>query len=302
MIDVSVVIPAKNRARTLPYCLDSVLSQSCPAKEVLVVDDGSTDQTADVVASYAAKGVRHVALQVGAGAQAARNAGVRAARFPWIAFQDSDDRWLPRKLELQMRALEEQGNTEDLVVHANGRRVDEVTGLVDSLVVSTFEGYCYRRLLTESGPMFPTMLVHRSALERIGLLDPECPSFQEWDTSIMLARSCRFVHVQEELFEWVTHSADTISKDRGRDLRGHEYVLKKHCEEIRTVCGESAWRVAVGDLAWKAARFGDYATASRLVREHLPIGGAWLGRSLLGLRRTPRGGDRLMRAACRLPF
>ncbi|MBL9078203.1 MAG: glycosyltransferase family 2 protein [Planctomycetes bacterium] len=97
---VSVVIPTYNRARLLARAIDSVLAQTQPAAEVLVVDDGSTDDTAAVVARYGTA-VRYLS-QRNAGVSAARNHGVRQARCEWVAFLDSDDFWLPEKLARQL--------------------------------------------------------------------------------------------------------------------------------------------------------------------------------------------------------
>ncbi|MBX3464651.1 MAG: glycosyltransferase family 2 protein [Planctomycetes bacterium] len=97
---VSVVIPTFNRARLLPRAIDSVLAQTLPAAEVIVVDDGSTDDTADVIAGYGDR-VRYL-QQPNAGVSAARNKGIRAARHELIAFLDSDDYWRPGKLAAQV--------------------------------------------------------------------------------------------------------------------------------------------------------------------------------------------------------
>ena len=101
---ISVVIPAYNSAAQLARALDSVLAQTRPAEEILVVDDGSTDATAEVARSYG-DAVRLIA-QANAGAAAARNAGIRAARGTWIAFLDADDEWLPDRLALQTDILD----------------------------------------------------------------------------------------------------------------------------------------------------------------------------------------------------
>ncbi len=100
---VSVVIPTYNRARLVGRAIDSVLAQSYQDIEILVVDDGSTDDTAAVVARYG-EPVRYLP-QANAGVGAARNVGVRAARHELIAFLDSDDYWLPGKLAAQVAAM-----------------------------------------------------------------------------------------------------------------------------------------------------------------------------------------------------
>lgn len=101
---VSVIIPAYNRARWLPETVESVLNQTCRPLEVIIVDDGSTDDTEAVCARFP-EPVRYL-KQANAGVAAARNFGVRHSRGDWIAFGDSDDVWEPTKLAAQLAALE----------------------------------------------------------------------------------------------------------------------------------------------------------------------------------------------------
>jgi len=101
-VDVSVVIPVYNRADLLPHTLRSILAQSHPPKEIVVVDDGSTDATADVAAAFGDP-VRLVRIR-NSGDAAARNAGIAKSRCAWIAFCDSDDLWHPEKLACQVAA------------------------------------------------------------------------------------------------------------------------------------------------------------------------------------------------------
>ncbi|MGY4830607.1 glycosyltransferase family 2 protein [Sphaerotilaceae bacterium SBD11-9] len=109
---VSVVVPCFNAAAYISRTLESVLAQTYSAFELIVVDDKSTDQTTEIVERYAWQDarVKLIRMPKNAGAPAApRNAGVTAASGEWVAFLDADDLWHPRKLELQMRALEAQG-------------------------------------------------------------------------------------------------------------------------------------------------------------------------------------------------
>lgn len=100
---ISVVIPTHNRAKLLPRAINSVLRQIQPYDEILVVDDGSTDDTAAVVSQY--RHVRYLKTNHG-GAGAARNSGIAESRNPLVAFLDSDDEWLPGKLALQRRLMD----------------------------------------------------------------------------------------------------------------------------------------------------------------------------------------------------
>src|SRR5690348_13004759 len=101
---VSAAITTYNRARYLPEAIESILAQTIRDLEIVVVDDGSTDDTDAVVAPYLGR-VRYV-RQANGGRAAARNAAVRLARGELIGFCDSDDRWLPDRLERQLQALE----------------------------------------------------------------------------------------------------------------------------------------------------------------------------------------------------
>ena len=112
MFSISVIIPTHNRASLLQNAIESVLKQTYPIHEILVVDDGSTDGTKDAVAKYE-KGSAHAKTQVRyifqrqQGVAVARNNGIATSTGDWIAFLDSDDLWLPEKLEWQVRALTE---------------------------------------------------------------------------------------------------------------------------------------------------------------------------------------------------
>lgn len=107
---ISVVIPAYNSAQCIGRAIDSVLAQTFVDYEIIVVDDGSTDNTAEIASQYGNK-INYI-YQDNGGASAARNTGIKAAQYEWIAFLDSDDEWLPEKLELQMGLLE---RNQDLV-------------------------------------------------------------------------------------------------------------------------------------------------------------------------------------------
>jgi glycosyltransferase involved in cell wall biosynthesis len=103
---VSVVIPAYNAERTIGDAIESVLAQNCDSSEVIVVNDGSTDSTADILERY--RGLIRVVNQPNRGPSTARNAGVAQARGKYVAFLDSDDLWLPSKLDTMVAALEQR--------------------------------------------------------------------------------------------------------------------------------------------------------------------------------------------------
>lgn len=239
---ISVVIPAYNRARTIGYCLDSVLSQSYPPTEIIVVDDSSTDETVDIVRNYNSLKILCVVLEKKSGAQAARNRGIWEAKGDWIAFQDSDDEWLPDKLEKQLAALVQVNFNPMTVVHGDcfvfnqNKNESYVWNL--PLVHGTD---VFTKLLESPGPVFPSLLTSKIALEKIGFLDEQVPSYQEWDTAIRLARECEFIHIREPLFTYHQHQWETISKDKRRDIEGYQYIINKFNDDIIALCGEGVW-------------------------------------------------------------
>ncbi len=102
--DISVVIPAWNAERWIARAIDSVLAQTLPPRELIIVNDGSEDATAEIVAGYGDR--VQLLTQTNQGLSAARNTGINAACGEWVAFLDADDYWLPRKLEEQWRLIE----------------------------------------------------------------------------------------------------------------------------------------------------------------------------------------------------
>ncbi len=122
-IGISVVIPTYNRARVIRKAIDSVLQQTRPADEILVVDDGSRDETGKVLVSYGRR-IRVIG-QANLGPSAARNRGLREAKHDIVAFLDSDDAWLPRKLEIQCPLME---NPQVVLSYTNWQEAKDVSG------------------------------------------------------------------------------------------------------------------------------------------------------------------------------
>lgn len=240
---ISVVIPVRNREDLIVECLHSILNQSYPHFEVVIVDDSSTDKTINVIRQFDDNRIKLFTFSQKSGAQHARNFGVLQASGDWIAFQDSDDIWLLDKLEKQVQVLRQYQFSEALVVHGNAFLHDNCTGHEKRIFVPKTSGNdSFKLLLARPSPFFPCILTSKSALMEIGLLDENVPSYQEWDTAIRLSRKCFFVHLKDSLFKYVRHSEETISDSKFRDFLGYQYVIKKFEKEIIEVCGVSIFR------------------------------------------------------------
>lgn len=225
---ISVVIPAYNRGNTIKRCIHSVLVQTYPVDEIIVVDDGSTDDTLEKISEIDSAIIR-VFEQKHKGAQAARNLGIQKAKGDYIAFLDSDDEWMPDKLKVQMPHMR---GRQDVVVYCDCYEVNRQAGQTRVKTASGGSGNVYREMLMNSGPTFPGIVCSKQALLDIGLLDEKVPAHQEWETAIRLSKKNEFVHIREPLFKWYWHSGETISKDNVKGMKGHEYIAEKYKWEI----------------------------------------------------------------------
>jgi glycosyltransferase involved in cell wall biosynthesis len=160
---ISCIVPVYNGARFLVETLDNILAQSWHPLEVVVVDDGSTDATGDLLARYADRVL--VIRQANAGPSAARNAGIKKAKGDFVAFQDADDLCPPHRLTLQMTHLAKQGNLGFCVAKAQNfwepEVADEGRHLAGSARAGPIAGY-----------VTGTLLVRRDVLNLVGPFDP----------------------------------------------------------------------------------------------------------------------------------
>ncbi|MBC8349819.1 MAG: glycosyltransferase [Verrucomicrobia bacterium] len=174
---VSVVIPTYDRIDTLPRSLDSVINQTFYDWELIVVDDGSTDGTDEMILrDYPAVRFHR---QENAGVSSARNSGVALASGAWIAFLDSDDAWLPEKLERQLSHLAKEpelrlSHTDEIWIR-NGRRVNQPKEYAKS------GGYIYRRCLPLCSICPSSVLIRRDLFDEVGGFDETFPVCEDYD-------------------------------------------------------------------------------------------------------------------------
>jgi len=169
--DISVIIPTYNRDEFVTKAVDSVLSQSYTSYELIVVDDGSTDNTREVLKPYMDR-ISYI-YQENAGVSAARNAGIMAASGRWIAFLDSDDTWMPDKLARQIQCLGNQGVKVCFTNYKLSTDQDSVQDIHRIPRKCSFDEKKYSDALelVIAGPIelfVQTMLVARRSLEQAG--------------------------------------------------------------------------------------------------------------------------------------
>lgn len=226
MKHVSVVIPTYNRASSLERSVTSVLRQSRSPLEVIVVDDASTDATESLVTGLGDRRVRYLRHEANRGGSAARNTGIDAARGDWIAFQDSDDVWLPEKLELQLEALEAHAGAG--VVYSGFWHVEgESRAYRPGGEQPGLSGRVHDALLRGNFVTTQSAVVRRDCFEHAGKFDTALEQFQDWELFLRLSLHCDFVFVEKPLVlaYFTPESLSDTPRTRVAALR---HVIEKH--------------------------------------------------------------------------
>jgi len=180
---VSVIIPTYNRAAFITRAIDSVFAQTCRNFELIIVDDGSTDATVELLQRYKGQSVLLRTGHLGPGA--ARNRGITAACGEWIAFLDSDDLWLPEKLEAQLRFFSSRPDcrvcqTEEIWIR-NGTRVNPMKKH------KKHSGWIFEQCLPLCIVSPSAVMIHRSVFDRVGLFDESMPACEDYDLWLRIA-------------------------------------------------------------------------------------------------------------------
>lgn len=247
MPKVSIVIPAFNSAGHIRRALESAFEQTWPDREVIVVDDGSTDDTAAVVRSFPPGVVQYI-YQENSGAAMARNAGLANSAGEYVIFLDADDWWERRCLEILVAALEAQPPTCG-AAHANWAYADSQGRAGMERDSSFSKGPGLRTLVLVNPFPIHAVLVRRGALEAIGGFTPEMPTLEDWELWLRLTLAgYGFFHVASRLAFYHWHPS-TKSKN----------VSARKADRLATL--DRLWRRADVPDEVRALQPQSYATA-----------------------------------------
>ena len=231
---VSAVVPTYNRSNLLLGALNSICKQTFRPIEIVVVDDGSTDDTGNAVNNWSRKNeepgslvVRYV-VHENQGANASRNRGIKESQGEFIAFLDSDDRWLPEKLAKQIPIL--QANIDIGGLYCGLRNVDLVGE----------EQYLSEPRAYPAGNLLQQLLIHdvteatscwvvrRECFEKVGGFDVTLPARQDWDMWIRLSERYDIGCVQEILVELGNHAGERVRSMAQREIEAHKTIFRKY--------------------------------------------------------------------------
>lgn len=232
---ISVIIPTYNRGYIINRAIDSVISQTFKNIEIIIVDDNSNDNTKNLIVSYKDSRIRYLKHNINMGAQAARNTGIKNSKGDYIAFLDSDDEFLPNKLELQYNAFCNSPKKVG-VIYSHAYIRDESNNDIGEFCIN-FKGNIYKDILKYLCIDFITPLTRRECFEKMGFLDERVPSYQEWDTFIRISKYYEFEYIPKKLAIHYHHKGERISQSILKDAIGFAYVVNKHMKAIQQECG-----------------------------------------------------------------
>jgi glycosyltransferase involved in cell wall biosynthesis len=229
---VSVIVPAFNAAHLIGRTLQSVSAQTYPRLEILVVDDGSRDETSERVLEAAAKDPRiHLLRQENRGVAAARNTGIEASRGDFVAPIDADDIWFPQKLEKQTAVFRSSPPTVGLV-YAGSAPIFGDRWPPRLSMPKPLEGAVYLPLLRGNFlSNASTPLIRRECFERVGRYDPsyrdqDAQGCEDWDLYLRIAEQYAFRAVTECLVGY-HQSVDTMSADWHRMHKSYRILMAR---------------------------------------------------------------------------
>lgn len=261
---VSVVIPTYNRAHLIIETLESVFAQTYTDYEVIVVDDGSTDNTEEVLAPYRDR-IRYI-KQKNAGASVARNRGIVSAQGEYVTFLDSDDIWFPEKLEKQVRFFEQHNHCSFLcgAFCNTSQEPQKKISLYPSTTKMEFKDFVSVGYIATS-----SIMIKKDVFLTSGLFDPMYQIGEDRDLWIRISY-CFECWYLDELFCNVRDHADSITKDYAKkidDFRRHE-VHSLRFRDIPEVSEEYRQKAANGyaDYFYYFRVNGEYAKAAECCR------------------------------------
>lgn len=221
---VSVVLPTHDRAGSVVAAVESVLGGTHGDLELIVVDDASSDDTADRLSQIDDARLRVVRLEQNVGGAEARNVGIRHSRADWVAFQDSDDLWTPDHLEQLLDALPDTDTAAAFgqARYPSGRSTPEADWVED----------LFATLLRFNVIPLPASVVRRRALLDVGGFHAPLPRLQDWDLFLSLSRSYRVVHVPVPILD-VGEDGPRISTNLEAYYRALDLILRRHEDLFR---------------------------------------------------------------------
>ncbi len=253
---VSVIIPTHNRSHLISRSIQSVLNQTYQDFEIIIVDDGSTDNTEEIIKEFQEqnKRIRYIRHKENKGGAAARNTGIRAAQGEYVAFQDSDDEWLPEKLDKQMKLFENVSREVGVVYTGVWRIENNKKNYIPFSYITKKEGNIHKELLRGNFVTTQAAIVRKECFKKEEMFDEALPRLQDWELFIRLSKSYKFKCIDEALV--VSYfTSNSISANQDALLKAFKLILEKHFQDLlkrRKILAK--FHYTIGDLLCKSGK------------------------------------------------
>lgn len=229
---ISIILPTYNRRDLLPRAVESALGQSYTDIEILIVDDGSIDGTAELVETWSDQRIRYIPLPHNGGAAHARNVGVSYATGNLIAFLDSDDSWRPSKLEKQMAYWRENPGF-SMIYCPFYAHIKDGGGQFPYDTMGILEGSIFVELLLRNTIGTPTMLLKKDCFLECGGFDTTFSSLEDWEFAIRFARKYTIGYVDEVLVDAYYGGDQRLSANKGAYYKGRLKMIALYREQLQ---------------------------------------------------------------------
>ncbi|MFH1144927.1 MAG: glycosyltransferase [Candidatus Eisenbacteria bacterium] len=261
---VSAITATHNMAAYVREAVDSILAQTHPNVEAIVVDDGSTDGTDAILARYAGDPRVRIVRQSNAGQTRAKNRGLQEARGEFIGFCDADDRWHPHKLERQLPHF--TGRPELGVVYGDFVWIDSAGRPMPTPRWRCFSGHISGKLLADNFVHFPTALVRREAIDAAGGFDPSLTMGIDYDLWLRLSVKWEFLHLEEIFVDyrvWEGQMSHRTGERLDNAFRTMTRFLEVHPGSVTAAEARHAWAFTfVTRACWHARERRPLAAAA----------------------------------------
>jgi len=249
---VSVIIPTYNRELLITRAIRSVLNQTYRDFELIVVDDGSIDNTVGIVNGFNDPRIKYIRHDKNRGVAAARNTGIKAARGSYIAFQDSDDEWLPTKLEKQLQAFT-AAPPKVGVVYSGVWRVEN--NKKTYFIHYAKRGNLYYSLFKLGFIYLQSAMVKKECFFKVGIFDEEIPGAEDWELWLRISKYYHFRCIEEPSVS-IYDTPDSLSKQQNLDIKIYHFILTKYQDDFKKDKGLlSDYLLAVGNYLCENSDF-----------------------------------------------
>ena len=229
MVKVSVIVPTYNRASVIKRALQSIYNQTYNDYEIIVVDDGSTDNTIEILEDERLRNprLRYIRHKKNMGVSIARNTGIINSAGKYIAFLDSDDEWHREKLEEQVRIMNSNENIG--LVYTGSKIIYE--GLNNEDIIPVFSGYIFNKLLERNFIAASSVMVPKGIFNEIGLFDERLKIMQDWDMWLRISKRYLIIPVKKVLIKYYVHEK-RISSNLVYRLHDYASIFRKYKDKI----------------------------------------------------------------------